>query len=88
MVDNSQRIILLVLITEFGLSCYQGAKVLNIPYTNAKVIYKVYRTENRVISNSQRAFRPDPNRGISGSNLLKSYPLLRSKALQVLTTAL
>ena len=79
---------LLVLITEFGLSCYQAAKVLNIPYTNAKVIYKVYRSENRVISNSQRAFKPDLGKGISGSNLLKSYPLLRSEALKVLTTAL
>ena len=79
---------LLILITEFSLSCYQAAKVLNIPYTNAKVILKVFRSENRVISNSQRAFRPDSCRDISGANLLKSYPLLRSKALQVLTTVL
>ena len=66
MVDNSKRIILLVLITEFSLSCYQAAKVLNIPYTNAKVIYKVFRSENRVISNSQRDFSTDLNKVING----------------------
>ena len=82
MVDNAQRIKLLILITEFGMSCYQSAKVLNLPYTNAKVIYKVFRSENRVTSNSHRAFRPDSVSGLKGTHLLKNYPLLRSQALQ------
>ena len=47
------RLEILILITEFGLSCYQAARVLNLPYTNAKVIYRVFREENRVISNSR-----------------------------------
>ena len=41
------------MITEFGLSCYQTAKILNLPYTNAKVIYRVFREEKRIISYSR-----------------------------------
>ena len=52
-VTNAMRLEILILITEFGLSCYQAARVLNLPYTNAKVIYRVFREENRVISNSR-----------------------------------
>ena len=47
------RLTLILLITEFGLSCYLAAKVLKIPYTNAKVIYRVYRKEDRVVQNSR-----------------------------------
>ena len=52
-VSNALRIELLILITEFGLSCYLAARTLNIPYTNAKVIYRVFREENRVTSNAR-----------------------------------
>ena len=52
-VTNAMRFEILILITEFGLSCYQAARVLNLPYTNAKVIYRVYRDENRVTSNAR-----------------------------------
>ena len=44
------RLEILILITEFGLSCYQAAKVLDIPYTNAKLIYRVFRDDNRIIT--------------------------------------
>ena len=52
-VNDAMRLEILVLITEFGLSCYQAARVLNLPYTNAKVIYRVFREEKRVTSNSR-----------------------------------
>ena len=42
-VTNALRLEILILVTEFGLSCYAAARVLNLPYTNAKVIYRVYR---------------------------------------------
>ena len=51
-INNYIRIELLILITECGLSCYAAAQILNIPYTNAKVIYRVFRVENRVMATS------------------------------------
>ena len=35
-VSNAMRLEILILITEYGLSCYQAARVLGLPYTNAK----------------------------------------------------
>ena len=52
-ISNALRLEILIMITQFGLSCYQAARVLKVPYTNAKVIYRVYREENRVFSNSR-----------------------------------
>ena len=52
-VTDEMRLTLILLITEFGLSCYLAAKVLGIPYTNAKVIYRVYKKEDRVVQNSR-----------------------------------
>ena len=52
-VTDNMRLQLLLMITEFGLSCYQTAKILNLPYTNAKVIYRVFREEKRIISYSK-----------------------------------
>ena len=48
-VPDKLRLTMILLITEFGLSCYLAAKVLNMPYTNAKVIYRVFREEKRVV---------------------------------------
>lgn len=31
------------MIATFGLTCYQAAKIQDIPYTNAKVIYRAYK---------------------------------------------
>ena len=52
-ISNALRLEILIMITQFGLSCYQAARVLKVPYTNAKVIYRVYREEKRVFSNSR-----------------------------------
>ena len=52
-VSDQLRLKLILLITEFGLSCYMAAKVLNVPYTNAKVIYRVFRQDKRIVQNSR-----------------------------------
>ena len=39
---------MILLIKKFGMSCHKAAKVLNIPYNNAKVIYRIYMKENRI----------------------------------------
>ena len=44
-VTNDMRLGLIILIIEYGLSCYQAAKILSISYTNAKVIYRIFREE-------------------------------------------
>ena len=85
-ITNVQRIEILILITEFHLSCYQAARVLNIPYTNAKVIYRVYRVENRVTSNAGSRTREDYS--INGEYLLKNSSLMRKNAFRKLQDAL
>ena len=52
-VNDNMRLQLLLMINDFGLSCYQTAKVLNMPYTNCKVIYRVFREEKRIFSCSR-----------------------------------
>ena len=41
-VSNEDRLKMILLIKKFGMSCHKAAKVLNIPYNNAKVIYQIY----------------------------------------------
>ena len=78
------RLEILVLITEFGLSCYQAARVLNLPYTNAKVIYRTFREENRVTSNS----RLNGRNAFSESYLLDHAYIMRNSAFKKLIIAL
>lgn len=47
-VSDENRLKMILLIKKFGMSCHRAAKVLNIPYNNAKVIYRIYMKENRV----------------------------------------
>ena len=51
---NHQRIKLIILIFEVGLPCFQAARMLKIPYTNAKVIYRGYKTDKKVFSHHKR----------------------------------
>ena len=74
-VNDNMRLQLLLMITEFGLSCYQTAKILNLPYTNAKVIYRVFREEKRIISYSRNITRAPAVR--EDYQLLQNYPMLR-----------
>ena len=78
-VDNAMRLEILILITEYGLSCYLAARVLGLPYTNAKVIYRVYREENRVTSNARIRMK-NLCYGTTGTFLLKSSAILRENA--------
>ena len=52
-ISNELRLTMILLITEFGLSCYLAARVLNMPYTNAKVIYRVFREDKRIVQGSR-----------------------------------
>ena len=46
--SDEDRLKMILLIKTFGMSCHKAAKVLNIPYNNAKVIYRIYTKENRI----------------------------------------
>ena len=81
------RLEILILITEYGLSCYLAARVLGLPYTNAKVIYRVYREENRVTSNARIRMK-NLCYGTTGTFLLKSSNILRENAQRKLVFAL
>ena len=74
------------MITQFGLSCYQAARVLNVPYTNAKVIYRVYREENRVFSNSRS--KKQGQGGLGEAYLLEHAYIMRQDARRKLDVAL
>ena len=54
-VSNEMRFQLIILITNYGLTCYCAAKLLGIPYTNAKVIYRAYRIEDRIIQEPRKS---------------------------------
>ena len=73
------RLEILILITEFGLSCYQAAKVLDLPYTNCKVIYRTFRDENRVLGCSRSA-KLLPS-GLNDDYMLKNAYIMKKSAL-------
>ena len=50
-ISDNLRLTMLLMITHFGLSCYMAARVLKIPYENAKMIYRGFRVEKRIIWN-------------------------------------
>jgi len=77
-ISDLQRLKLVLMISEYGLTCYKAAKLIQIPYTNAKVIYRKFKKENRVIrthrhytSNLQNMQRMQELL-ISDENLLKA----------------
>ena len=47
-ISDEDRLKLILLIKEFGMSCHKASKVLNIAYNNAKVIYRIYKNEKRI----------------------------------------
>ena len=57
-VSDIDRVKLVILITEHKYTCFAAAKKLAIPYTNAKVIFRTFRIEGRVIQ-KDRFFRPN-----------------------------
>lgn len=48
-VSDIDRLKLILLITESKHTCFSAARKLNIPYTNAKVIHRIFRLEGRVM---------------------------------------
>ena len=51
-ISDKSRLIMLILIKKYGLSCYLAARILDIPYENAKQIYRGLRKENRIVWNN------------------------------------
>ena len=47
-ISDEDRLKLILLIKTFGMSCHKASKVLSIAYNNAKVIYRIYKNENRI----------------------------------------
>ena len=47
-ISDEDRLKLILLIKEFGMSCHKASKVLNIAYNNAKVIFRIYKNEQRI----------------------------------------
>ena len=47
-ISDEDRLKLILLIKDFGMSCHKASKVLNIAYNNAKVIYRIYKNERRI----------------------------------------
>jgi len=52
---------MILLVTEHKISCYRAAKIMGIPYTNAKILYRTYRLENRIVQ-EPRYYRNSKNK--------------------------
>ena len=86
-VTNNDRIELLILITEFGISCYQAARVLDMNYGSAKVISRTFKKEQRVTSNA-RLNSKEKIYCVSEAHMLKTSHTIRKDALLKLALAL
>ena len=47
-ISDEDRLKLILLIKDFDMSCHKASKVIGIAYNNAKVIYRIYKNENRI----------------------------------------
>ena len=47
-ISDEDRLKLILMIKDPGMSCHKASKVLNIAYNNAKVIYRIYKQEKRI----------------------------------------
>ena len=47
-ISDEDRLKLILMIKDFGMSCHKASKVLNIAYNNAKVIYRIFKNEQRI----------------------------------------
>ena len=47
-ISDEDRLKLILMIKDLGMSCHKASKVLNIAYNNAKVIYRIYKQEKRI----------------------------------------
>ena len=62
--------------------------MLDLPYTNAKVIYRVFRDENRVISATQRYRKGNSKVFPDDMHMLKNAYLMRLHAVRKLFEAM
>lgn len=84
-VSDRSRLMMLILITKYGLSCYLAARVLSIPYENAKQIYRGFRRENRIIWNLYNPLGPSDNYNMM---MLSQINLLQEQAKRLLMESL
>ena len=75
---------MVILVEEFGLSIYAAAKVLDLTYINAKQMYRIYRTENRIAPKT----RSPIDYGMSEQFLLRKLDKNRVEAAKKLNHAL
>ena len=47
-ISDEDRLKLILLIKDFGMSCHKASRVLGIAYNNAKVIFRIYKNEQRI----------------------------------------
>ena len=47
-ISDEDRLKLILLIKDFGMSCHKASKLLSIAYNNAKVIFRIYKKEKRI----------------------------------------
>lgn len=70
-IDNDKRLSLLQMVKEEGRSLKEAAKFLNINYSTAKTILRVFRIENRILKKSPYQKKPKRMRSFS-EDLAKS----------------
>ena len=47
-ITDEDRLKLILLIKDFGMSCHKASRILGISYNNAKVIHRIYKKEKRI----------------------------------------
>ena len=79
------RLELLIMIQEFGLSCYLAAKILNLSYPQSKMIYRIFKRENRIRSHFKKPKFPGY---VNAANAISSCQTLKDDCLRKLKAAL
>ena len=45
---------MIIAIQEFRLNCLQASKLLDIPYINAMIIFRTYKSDNKIVSHAKQ----------------------------------
>ena len=79
---NKKRIQLIIAIFELQLPCYHAARMLQIPYTNAKVINRTYKMDKRLLTNQPGSLSQMNGFGSEGDQF--KMPELRKETFELL----
>ena len=80
-ISDEDRLKLILLIKDFGMSCHKASKVLNIAYNNAKVIYRIFKNERRIKQTPKQQKR---HAKTIRADELRDRELARSKRVEAL----